>query len=170
MLALAGGLLDPNAAEFWVLISFLLFMGIIFYLGVPAMIGKSLDDRGEAIRKELDDARRLREEAQKLLADYQRRSKEAEDEAKGIIEQAKREAEALAADSKKSLAESLERRTKAAEEKIARAEAQATSEVRAAAVDAAMAAAQKILAGKTTGDAANALIDESIRNLKGRLN
>lgn len=163
-------LLDPNAAEFWVLISFLIFMGIIFYLGVPSMIGRSLDQRAEGIRKDLDDARRLREEAQKLLADYQKRSKEAEEEAKGIIDQAKREAEALAADAKKSLAESLDRRTKAAEEKIARAEAQATSEVRAAAVDAALAAAQKILAGKMTGDAASQLVDESIRDLKGRLN
>lgn len=163
-------LLDPQAAEFWVLISFLLFMGIIFYMGVPGMIGRSLDQRADGIKKELDEARRLREEAQRLLADYQKRSREAEEEAKGIIEQAKREAGALAADAKKSLAESLERRTKAAEEKIARAEAQATSEVRAAAVDAALAAAEKILGGRMTGDAAGQLIDQSIRDLKGRLN
>ena len=148
----------------------LIFIGLVMYMKVPAMIGKALDARGEAIRKDLDDARRLREEAQQLLADYQRKSLEAEEEARSIIDQAKREAEALAVETRKSLAEGLERRTKAAEDKIARAEAQALSEVRAAAVNAAIAAAESILKAKVAGGTASTLIDESIRGLKGRLN
>jgi F-type H+-transporting ATPase subunit b len=163
-------LFDPHGPEFWVMISFIGFVALILYYRVPAIIGRALDARAEAIRKELDEARRLREEAQALLADYQRKSREAEDEAKSIIDQAKREAEILADETRKSLQESLERRTKAAEEKIARAEAQAISDVRATAVDTALAASQKILSTKVTGDTGNTLIDESIRNLKSKLN
>ncbi len=161
---------DPQHAEFWVLIAFLLFMGILLYYKVPTLLGASLDKRAETIRNELDEARRLREEAQALLADYQRKSREAEEEAKVIVEQAKREAEALAAETRKALAEQVERRTKVAEEKIARAEAQAVSEVRATAVDVAVAAAEKILRERVTGEAANAIAGQSIRALKGQLN
>ena len=161
---------NPQDPVFWTLVALVIFFGLVLYMKVPAMIGKSLDARGEAIRKELDDARRMREEAQQLLADYQRRSRDAEEEAKGIVEQAKREAEALAAETRKNLADGLERRTKAAEDKIARAEAQALGEVRSAAVTAAIAAAENILKSKVAGATASSLIDESIRNLKGRLN
>ncbi len=73
---MSSPLLDPHMPEFWVLISFLLFMGVILYNRVPALIGKTLDARAAAIRTELDEARRLREEAQVLLADYQRKSRE----------------------------------------------------------------------------------------------
>lgn len=163
-------LLDPQQPLFWVLVAFLGFMGLLFYYGVPALVGKSLDDRADAIRKELDDARKLREDAQALLADYQAKSREAENEAKSIIEQAKREAEALATDSRKSLAESLERRSKMAEDKIARAEAQAVSEVRATAVSAAMLAAEKLLKARVPGATGDALISEAIQGLKGKLN
>ena len=163
-------LLDPQQPLFWVLVAFLGFMGLLFYYGVPALVGKSLDDRADAIRKELDDARKLREDAQQLLADYQAKSREAENEAKSIIEQAKREAEALATDSRKSLAESLERRSKMAEDKIARAEAQAVSEVRATAVSAAMLAAEKLLKARVPGATGDTLISEAIQGLKGKLN
>lgn len=162
--------LDPATAEFWVLVTFALFMGIVFYLGVPSLIGKALDKRANEIRNELDEARRLREEAQNLLADYQRKAREAEAEAKTIIDQAKHEAQALAAETKKSLAENLERRTKLAEEKIARAEAQALSEVRASAVEAAVGAAQSILKDRVSGPVAQGLIEASIKDLKGKLN
>jgi F-type H+-transporting ATPase subunit b len=159
-----------NNPEYWVLIAFLIFLGICWKAGVPGQIAKALDGRATAIRNELDEARRLREEAQTLLADYQRKQREAEGEAKSIIDQAKREAEAMAADTRKSLAEALERRTKLAEDKIARAEALAISEVRSSAVDTAMAAAHKILAGKTAGATGATLIDDAIRDLKGKLN
>jgi F-type H+-transporting ATPase subunit b len=163
-------LLDPQQPLFWVLVAFLAFVGLLMYYGVPALVGKALDDRADAIRKELDDARKLREDAQALLADYQNKAREAENEARSIIEQAKREAEAMAAESKKSLVESLERRSKMAEEKIARAEAQAVSEVRATAVGSAIAAAEKLLKARVPGATGDALISEAIQGLKGNLN
>jgi F-type H+-transporting ATPase subunit b len=163
-------LLDPADTYFWAILALVIFFGILLYFKVPAAIAKTLDARADNIRKELDDARAMREQAQQLLADYQRRSREAEDEAKEIIAQAKREAETLAAETRRSLAETVERRTKSAQEKIARAEAQALSEVRAAAVDVAVATAEKILKGKLSGAEATGLIETSIRDLKGRLN
>ena len=91
-----ANLLDPNDTYFWTALALIGFFAILVYFKVPDTVGKSLDARSDAIRKELDDARRMREEAQQLLADYQRRSKEAEEEAKEIVAAAKREAEALA--------------------------------------------------------------------------
>jgi F-type H+-transporting ATPase subunit b len=158
------------SAEFWVGVSFLIFLGILVYVKVPGMLAKALDDRAEAIRKELDGARRLREEAQDLLADYQRKQREAETEAQQIIEGARREAEALKAEGERSMKEALARRTRLAEDKIARAEAQAMAEVRAAAVEAATAAAERIVQGKVAGGLAASLVDQSIRDLKGKLN
>jgi len=162
--------LDPSTAEFWVLISFLLFFAVLFYKGVPKLITGALDDRADKIRTELDDARRLREEAQQLLADYQRKAREADEEAKTIIDQAKREAHALAEETRKATTESLERRTKLAEEKIARAETQAVADVRRTAVDAAVTAAETILKGKVASGSGNKLIDDALRDLKGKLN
>ncbi|MGQ0672345.1 MAG: F0F1 ATP synthase subunit B [Hyphomicrobium sp.] len=161
---------DPQDAKFWVLVAFILFMAMLVYYRVPRLVTRILDDRADEIRRELDEARRLREEAQQLLADYQRKAREADEEAKVIVQQARREAESLAAETRKGLAESLERRTKLAEDKIARAEAQAQAEVRGAAVDAALAAAEKILRSRVSGDTASGLIDQSITDLKGRLN
>jgi F-type H+-transporting ATPase subunit b len=157
-------------AEFWVAVAFVAFVLILLYYKVPALIAKTLDDRATAIRKELDEARRLREEAQDLLADYQRKHRNAGQEAEAIVEQARREAEAFATETRQTLAETLKRRSQHAEERIARAEAEAVEEVRTAAVDMAIAAAEKILREQATGAAGAQLIDESIRNLKGRLN
>jgi F-type H+-transporting ATPase subunit b len=151
-------------------VAFVAFVLILLYYKVPALIAKTLDDRATAIRKELDEARRLREEAQDLLADYQRKHRNAGQEAESIVEQARREAEAFASETRKSLAEAVERRRKQAEDRIARAEAQAVEDVRAAAVDMAVAAAEKILREKAAGAGGAALIDESIRTLKTRLN
>lgn len=162
---------DPlKNPEIWVLLAFLVFVGIVVYLKVPGALGKSLDERAQAIAKELDEARKLRAEAEQILADYKAKAAAAEGEAKAIIEEAKREAEAMAAETKKNLAESVERRTKLAEDKIARAEAQAVSEVRSSAVDAAVLAAERILRAKASGDAGSQLIAESIQALKGKLN
>ena len=157
-------------AEFWVAVAFGVFLLIVLYYRVPKLIAKSLDDRADAIRKELDEARRLREEAQKLLADYQKRHRNVGQEADAILDQARREAEAFAHETRISLKDTLERRTKQAEDKIARAETQAVDEVRAAAIEVAMAAAEKILREKTAGAGGASLIDQSIRDLKGRLN
>ena len=103
-----------NSPEFWVAIAFLIFVGVLIKMGVPSMITTALDDRADAVRKELDQARRLREEAQDLLADYQRKQRAADEEARAIIEQARREAETMKAESAKSLREQLERRTRLA--------------------------------------------------------
>lgn len=163
-------LFDTADPVFWVMIAFFGFIALLIYYRAPALVTKALDARADAIRNELDEARRLRDEAQSLLADYQRKSREAENEAKAILEQAKREGEALAAETRKNLSESVERRTKLAEEKIARAEAQAVSEVRASAVENAIAAAEKILKTRATGATASGLIESSIRDLDGKLN
>ena len=157
-------------AEFWVGVAFFLFVGLLLYMKVPAMMGEALDQRADAIRKELDEARRLREEAQDLLADYQQKQRRADDEAKAIIDQAQREAQAIKEQSEKALQESIERRSRIAEEKIARAEAQAISEVRGAVVEAATAAAEKVLAARVQGDTAGGIVDQAIRDLRGKLN
>jgi F-type H+-transporting ATPase subunit b len=164
---LAGSILATP--EFWSAAAFFLFLGLLVYYRLPSLAAKWLDDRAEAIRRELDEARRLRDEAQQLLADYQRKSREAAEEADAIVEQARLEAEGLAAETRRNIKQSLERRTKLAEEKIARAEVQALSEVRAAAVDAAIAAAERILKTKISGTVGNRLLDQSIHDLRGKL-
>jgi F-type H+-transporting ATPase subunit b len=156
--------------EFWVAVSFFLFLGVAFYFGVHKMVAKALDARAAAIAKELEDARRLREEAEKVLADYRRKQGEAAQEAGNIVALAAREAETLAAETRKSVKEHFERRMKLAEDKIARAETEAIREVRGIAVDAAVAAAQALIAEKLTPDRAEKLVSESIDTLKSKLN
>jgi F-type H+-transporting ATPase subunit b len=158
------------SAEFWVAVAFLLFVGLLIYMKVPGLLAKALDDRAEAIRKELDEARRLREEAQDLLADYKQKQRRADDEARAIIEQAEREAKALKEQSEKAMKEALERRSRIAEEKIARAEAQAVAEVRAAVVEAATGAAERLLRERVAGSTADGLVEQAIRDLRGKLN
>jgi F-type H+-transporting ATPase subunit b len=159
-----------STAEFWVAVAFFAFLAILLYYKVPALLAKALDERAAAIRTELDEARRLREEAQALLADYRKKHRNSAQEAEAIVEQARHEAEAFGHETRRALAETLQRRGRHAEERIARAEAEAVEEVRAAAVDMAIAAAEKILREQAAGAAGAQLIDESIRGLKGRLN
>lgn len=159
-----------RSAEFWVAVSFIIFLGILLYYKVPGLLAKALDDRAAAIRRELDEARRLREEAQALLADYEKKHRNAAEEAQTIVENAKREAEGIAAEMRANLTESLARRTRLAEEKIARAEAQAVNDVRAAAVERAIAAAERLLREKAAGAGGAQLIDQGIRDLKTQLN
>ena len=159
-----------HEAEFWVALGFVAFLGLLGYLGVHRMIGKSLDERSARIKAELDEARKLKEDAAQLLADYQRKRQEAETEAQGIIAGARAEAERLAADAKAKVEEFVARRTKLAETKIAQAEAQASAEVRAAAADAAVAAAEKILAQEAKGNLAGDLIAKGIEDVRKKLN
>lgn len=159
-----------STPEFWVAASFVGFIGLILYFKVPDMVAKALDKRAEAIRHELDEARRLREEAQAILSEYQRKQRDADKEAESIISLAKTEAKALAKESREALAESIERRTRIAEAKIARAEEQAMSEVRAVAVETAIAAAEKLIEKKLTPAEAGKLVDNAISGLKGKLN
>ena len=159
-----------QSPEFWVAVAFVAFVGLLIYKGVPGLIGKALDDRADAIKKNLDDARRMREVAQSLLAEYQRKASEAEGEAQKIVEQARREGEILRAEAERKATEAVARRVKIAEEKIARAEMAAIGEVRGAAVDAAVAASEKILAAKADGEIGQRLIADGISNLKSKLN
>lgn len=157
-------------ATFWALVALVLFLALMVYLKVPGVVTSSLDKRADTIRKELDDARRLREEAQTLLAEYQRKGREAEAEAEEIIDQAKREAEALASEASRRLDEYVASRTKIAEQKIAQAEMQALQEVKALSADVAIAAAEKILGAKVKGPAGDILISRSIGDVKSKLN
>jgi F-type H+-transporting ATPase subunit b len=157
-------------AEFWVAVAFVLFIAVLFKLGAHRVILGALDDRGARIKAELDEARRVREEAQALLADYQRRRGEADREAEAIVVAAKAEAERLAAEAKTKVEDFVARRTQLAQSKIAQAEAQALADVRAAAADAAVAAAEKILGDTTRGKVGDDLIAQGIRELKAKLN
>jgi F-type H+-transporting ATPase subunit b len=157
-------------AEFWVAVAFVIFVAGMGYLGVHRMIAKSLDERAGRIKAELDEARKLKDEAAQLLAQYQRKRQEAEGEAQEIIAGAKAEAERLAIEAKAKIEEFVARRTKMAETKIAQAEAQAAADVRAAAADAAVAAAEKILAQETKGSLAAELIAKGIEDVRKKLN
>ena len=156
--------------EFWVAVSFFLFVGVVLYLGVHKKIASALDARSAAIAKELEEAKRLREEAEKVLADYRRKQGDVAKETKGIIDLASKEAEMLAAETRRSMKEQFERRMKLAEDKIARAEAEALREVRAAAAEAAVKAAQMVIAAKLTPEAADKLVSQGIDALEGKLN
>ena len=157
-------------AETWVAIGFLIFVGILIYVGVPKIILKALDDRAKRVQADLDEARRLKEEAARLLAEYQGKQKQAETEAASIIEGAKAEAERIAADAKVKMEEFVVRRSKMAETKIAQAEAQAVADVRAAAAEAAVTAAEKILSQTVKGKLAEDLIARGIGDVKAKLN
>ncbi len=157
-------------AEFWVAVAFFMFLGVLYYFGTHKMVLAALDQRAEKIKAELDEARRLKEEAKALLAEYERKKGEAEREAAGIIEGAKAEAERLAVEAKTKSEEFLARRTKLAETKIAQAEAQALTEVRAVAADAAVAAAEKILTQTARGKVAQDLLTQGIEDVKKKLN
>lgn len=156
--------------EFWVAVAFFLFLGGVFYLGVHKKIASALDARAAMIAKELDEARHLREEAEKVLADYRRKQGETEGEVQDIIRLAAKEAETFAAETRRSVREQFDRRIKLAEDKIARAETEALREVRSAAVDAAVAAAQSVIAEKLTPEVASKLVTQGIDALKSKLN
>jgi F-type H+-transporting ATPase subunit b len=158
------------APETWVAIGFLLFLGLLVYLGTHRKVVNSLDARQARIRAELDEAARLRQEAEALLADFERKSREAEQEAQAIIASAKAEAERHAADAKLRVEDFVARRTKMAEAKIAQAEAQALADVRAAAADAAVAAAEKILATAAKGQVATDLLVRGIDDVRKKFN
>jgi F-type H+-transporting ATPase subunit b len=157
-------------AEFWVAVAFFAFVGVLVYFRVHKLLVDGLDQRTARIKAELDEARRLKEEAAALLAQYKRKQHEAEQEAEGLIAGAKAEAERLATEAKAKLEEFLARRTKMAETKIQQAEAQAVADVRAAAADAAVAAAEKILTRTVKGEVAEGLINKGVEDLKSKLN
>jgi len=157
-------------AEFWVSVAFFLFVALIVYMGAHRTILARLDGQRDRIKSELDEARRLREDAQALLADYHRKQREAEGEARAIIAGAQAEAERIAAETKAKMAELVSNRTALAQAKIAQAEVQALAEVRAAAAEAAVAAAARILAQTAKGAVAEELMAQGIAAVKAKLN
>ena len=157
-------------AEFWVAVAFLIFVGILFYVGVHTMIISTLDKRRSRIQSELEEAARLKAEAVALLAEYRQKTANAEKEAAEIIDSAKADAERLAAEAHTKLEDFIARRTQMAEAKIAQAEAQAVAEVRSAAADVAVSAAEKVLAHTTKGSIAADLISRGIADVKNKLN
>jgi F-type H+-transporting ATPase subunit b len=156
--------------ETWVAIAFVILMVLFAYLGIHRTVLKALDHRGERIKAELDDARRLKEEAAKLLAEYKARGASAEREAQDIIAAANAEAERIAAEAKTKMEDFVTRRTKTAESKIALAEAQALADVRAAAANAAVTAASSILSQSVKGGIADDLLAKGIAEVRAKLN
>jgi F-type H+-transporting ATPase subunit b len=157
-------------AEFWVAVAFVIFLIVLGYFGAHKMLVKFVDERRDQIKAELDEARRLKEEAQSLLAQYQRKRREVDAEAAAIVAGAQAEAERLSAEAKAKMEELVARRTKMAETKIAQAEAQALADVRAAAAEAAVSAAEKVLTQTVKGELAERLIAKAIEDVKGGLN
>ena len=157
-------------AEAWVAVAFVLFLALLIYLGAHRRIIDGIDKRQARIKSELDEAVRLREEAKAVLAEFERKGREAEAEAAAIISSAKAEAERLAIEAKARMEDFVVRRTKMAETKIAQAEAQALADVRAAAADTAVAAAEKILGAAAKGTVAENLLAQGIEDLKKKFN
>jgi len=168
-LAAEGPFFSLKNSDFVVLVSFLIFVGILFYFKVPALIGGLLDKRAATIKSELEEARALREEAQTLLASYERKQKEVQAQAERIIAQARDEANTAAAQAKDELKKSIARRIAAAEEQIASAEAAAIKEVRDRAVVIAIAAARDVIAKQMTAEDAGKLIDAGIEQVDAKL-
>ena len=157
-------------AESWVALAFLCFLGLLVYLGAHRKMIAAIDNRQARIKSELEQARRLREEAQTLLGEFERKAHDAETEAQAMIAGAKAEAERLAAEAKLKAEDFVARRTKMAETKIAQAEAQAVADVRSAAADAAVAAAEKIIATAAKGKVAEDLLARGIAEIRQKFN
>jgi F-type H+-transporting ATPase subunit b len=155
--------------DFAVLIGFVLFFSVLFYLKVPSLLGGLLDKRADGIKAELDEARAIREEAQTVLASFERKQKEVQDQADRIVAHAKEEAAEAAEQAKADLEVSIARRIKAAEDQIASAEAGAVKEVRDRAVTVAVAVAKEVVAKQITAAQGNKLIDASITDIETKL-
>jgi len=167
--AAKGPFFSLGNSDFVVLIAFLLFIGVLVYFKVPAMLLGLLDRRAETIQSELNEARALREEAQTLLADFERKQQDVEEQARSIVTQAKADAQSAAEQAKLDLEAGIARRLQAAEDQIASAEADAVREVRDKAILIAVAAAREVVAQGMTAADQDALIDSSIQTVASKL-
>ena len=157
-------------ATFWAMIALFIFIGVVVYMKVPAMIAKALDERAAKIRNELEEAQRLRQEAQQLLAEFQKRRKEAEKEAAELVAAAKRESDLIIEEAHKKTEEYVTRRAALAELKIGQAEREAINEVRSIAVDVATEAARAVLAARLDEKASAELFKDSLAAVQTKLN
>lgn len=154
---------------FWVGVALVIFIGILIRYDVPKNVMSQLDKRGQRIAEELAEAKRLREDAEKLLKEFEAKRAAAEREAAEIVSSAKEEAERMAREAQEKMADFVKRRTASAEAKIAQAEAQASAEVRAAAVEAAVKASERVLRDEITGPAAASLVTQSLNDVRTKL-
>jgi F-type H+-transporting ATPase subunit b len=168
-LAASGPFFSLSNTNFVVLLGFIAFVALLVYLKVPARLTGMLDARAAAIKSEIDEARALREEAKSILATYERRQKEVQDQAERIVASARDEALAAAEQAKAELKRSIARRMAAATDQIASAEAAAIRQVREQAVAVAVAAAGDLLAKQMTAEAASASIDAAIEQVEARM-
>ena len=168
-LAASGPFFSMKNTDFVVMIGFILSVGLLVYLKVPGLVGGMLDKRAEGIKSELDEAKALREEAQTLLASYERKQKEVQQQADRIVEAAKTEAQNVAAEAKDDLKESIKRRLAAAEEQIVSAQDSAVKEIRDSAIVVAVAAANDVIASKLSAADGNALIEDAIKDVAAKL-
>ncbi len=152
-------------ATFFALVAFVLFFVVLIWLKVPGMILTALDARGQAIAKELHDARRLREEAETLLAEYRTKRAAAEAEAKAIVDAAKEQAAIVAEETRASMMAAMARRERQAEDRIAAAGTKAADEVRAAAAEAAIAAAEKLIRARMTDASQAKLVSAGVAEM-----
>lgn len=168
-LAASGPFFSLYNTNFVVTIAFVCFVSVVLYLGVPKMLAKMLDARADGIRAELEEARSLREEAKALLASYEKKQTEVQEQADRILEAARVEAAAAAEQAKADIVASVARRLVAAEEQIASAEAAAVKEVRDQAIVVAVGAARDIIASQMTAADGNSLIDDAIAQVGAKL-
>lgn len=168
-LAASGPFFSLFNTNFVVLISFLTFIAVLIYLKVPGKLLSMLDKRAAGIQSDLDEARALREEAQTILASYERKQKEVQDQAERIIDTARAEAEAAAVKAKEDLKASIERRLANAGEQIESAKAGAVKEVRDRAITVAVAAAREVIAQQMTAQTSEKLVDAAIGDVQGKL-
>ncbi|SDH90260.1 F0F1 ATP synthase subunit B [Alloyangia pacifica] len=168
-LAASGPFFSLRNTDFVVLLGFLLFLAVLVYFKVPKTLGGLLDKRADGIRNELEEARALREEAQTLLASYERKQREVQEQADKIVAQAKIDAESAADQARKDLDVSIARRIAAAEEQIKSAETSAVKEVRDRAISVAVAAASDVIAKQLGADDKAKLVDSSIKEIGAKL-
>jgi len=156
--------------EFWVAVGFVAVLGVFVWKKVPALLANILDARAHAISKELDEAKRLREEAAAVLAGYLKKVASVESEVAAIVADAKAEAERFAKETRAQLRAQIDRRAQMAKDKIAQAETAALAEIRGLAADTAVAAAEKLIAARMDEKRGAALVERSIKELPDKLN
>jgi F-type H+-transporting ATPase subunit b len=161
--------MDWSDPTFWVAVGFVIFVALVFKMKAGSAITGMLDKRADDIRKSIDEAASLREEAQQLLAEYQRKQRDAVKETEEMVAHARAEAARLSKDGAEKLEETLNRREQLAVEKIAQAEADAVREVRAMSVDIAVAATRSLIASNMDTAKSGAMVDEAISDLSKKL-
>ena len=168
VLAASGPFISLSNTNFVVLLAFLLFVGLLIYLKVPGKLNGMLDERAKGIQSELDEARSLREEAQSILAEYERKQKEVQNQADQIVANAKEEAKIAASVAKENLKASIKRRLASAEDQIISAQTSAIKEVKDTVVTVAVAAAKDVISSGMNTSHANELIEAAIKDANGK--